>query len=122
MDRGRERSREKKEGREGKGRREGGRGGERERGRALHTQCLGIPPGIPPPPQLTCCGLNSCCCHNTIGALTVPVPLWPSRRGLQVCAHVVGMSEWLAAEATPPPLPGRARAHPQLYIHVHMCT
>ena len=32
--------------------------GEKERERALQAQCLGIPPGIPPPPQLTCCGFE----------------------------------------------------------------
>ncbi len=46
-----EREREKKEGREGKG----GREGERE---STLGSVQGIPPGIPPPPQLTCCGFE----------------------------------------------------------------
>ena len=29
-----------------------------ERVRIIDAQCLGIPPGIPPPPQLTCCGFE----------------------------------------------------------------
>ena len=57
---GRHEGRGREWGREGGtgGKREGGRGegekksssGEKERGRALQAQCLGIPPGIPPPP------------------------------------------------------------------------
>ena len=42
----------------GEGEKKSSSGEKEERGRALHPQCLGIPPGIPPPPQLTCCGFE----------------------------------------------------------------
>ena len=76
MDRGRERrKKEEKEREGGEGERE--RGGKEEREeQSLHTQCLGIPAGIPPPPQLTCCGFEQLLLprgHNTIGSLTVQV-------------------------------------------------
>ena len=57
--RGRERGRNGREkGGRGEGEKKSSSGEKEERGRALHSQCLGIPPGIPPPPQLTCCGFE----------------------------------------------------------------
>ena len=49
--------REEREGR-GEGEKKSSSGEKEERGRARQAQCLGIPPGIPPPPQLTCCGFE----------------------------------------------------------------
>ncbi len=42
----------------GEGEKKSSSGEKEERGRALHAQCLGIPPGTSPPPQLTCCGFE----------------------------------------------------------------
>ena len=92
MDRRRERERRKKEEREREGGREGrkeGGGGKEERGRAPQAQCLGIPPGIPPPPQLTWCGFEQLLLplgHNTIGPLTVQVHMCMYRCG---CARAL---------------------------------
>ena len=55
----------------------------------MHTQCLGIPPGIPPPSQLTCCGFEQLLLprgHNTIGPLTVQVHMCMYRCG---CARAL---------------------------------
>ena len=63
---------------------EGGMEGVEGKKEALHTQCPEIPPGIPPPPQLTCCGFEQLLLppgHNTIGALTVQVHMCMYRCG-----------------------------------------
>ena len=74
----------------------------------MHTHCLGIPPGIPPPPQLTWCGFEQLLLprgHNTIGALTVQVHMCMYRCG---CARA---------------LPGREGAWPQLpATHASHCA
>ena len=86
---GKERGREEEEG-EGEELEEGVKGEKEERKeQSLHTQCLGIPPGIPPPPQLTCCGFEQLLLprgHNTIGALTVQVHMCMYRCG---CARAL---------------------------------
>ena len=118
---GREREREerRKRGKGKEGGREGGRekrgeGERRREGEHTSTQCLGIPPGIPPPPQLICCGFEQLLLprgHNTIGPLTVQVHMCMYRCG---CARALpgrgggrGLScQPLMPLTVPPPLAG----------------